>query len=100
MRSLPIAVIGIGQSRGDDDDVASFHRISLASMIFTTHFGRQTGAVRPALPYPLMGTSNVTGRSADRTGRKGIQTFPIILWNKIPAPRIRSDIIDSIDIIE
>jgi hypothetical protein len=69
-------------------------------MIFTTHFGRQTGAVRPALPYPLMGTSNVTGRSADRRGRKGIQAFPVILWNKIPAPRIGSILIESIDVIE
>jgi hypothetical protein len=72
VRSLPIAVVGIGQSRGDDDDVASVHRPSLA----------------PPDEAPT------------EEAREGIQTFPIILWNKILAPRIGSIFIESIDVIE
>ena len=72
MRSLPIAVVGIGQSRGDDDDVASVHRRSLASSV----------------------------EAPTEEAREGIQAFPVILWNKIPSPRIGSILIDSIDVIE
>jgi hypothetical protein len=72
VRSLPIAVVGIGQSRGDDDDVASVHR--------------------PILAPP--------DEAPTEEAREGIQTFPVILWNKIPAPRIGSILIESIDVIE
>jgi len=72
MRSLPVAIVGVGQSRGDDDDVASVHRVSLTS----------------------------PDKAPTEQVREGIQTFPIILWNKIPAPRIGSILIESIDILE
>lgn len=72
MCSLPIAVVGIRQSRSDDDDVAFFHRVSLTSP-----------DERPT-----------------EEAHESIQTFPVILWNKIPAPRIGSILIESIDVIE
>ena len=41
MRGLPIAVIGIGQRRGDDDDVAFFHPLTLTAMSLTSPIGQQ-----------------------------------------------------------
>jgi ergothioneine biosynthesis protein EgtB len=41
MRGLPVAVIGIGQSGGDDDDLAFFHQPSLTVMSLTTQIGQQ-----------------------------------------------------------
>ena len=41
MRGLPITVFGIGQRRGDDDDVAFFHPLTLTAMSLTSKIGQQ-----------------------------------------------------------